>query len=127
MIKSISYWSIQPAEDGQQRPVEEAMVDARDAGFGGIELAVALTGVLSVETDEQTCAKYRNLAERHGLRMETVAAGLAWGTSPNDPNEATRRRSVEVHSAALQRATWLGAKAMLMVPGAVTIPWDEKY
>jgi hexulose-6-phosphate isomerase len=27
----------------------------------------------------------------------------------------------------LQRAAWLGAKAMLMVPGAVTIPWEPKH
>jgi hexulose-6-phosphate isomerase len=127
MIKSISYWSIQPSPDGAQRPIAEAMDNAKGAGFRAIELAIAPTGVLSVETDQETCERYRAFAEQHGLILETVAAGLSWGTSPNDPNESTRRRSIEMHAAALQRAAWLGVKAMLMVPGAVTIPWEPSY
>src|SRR5688572_25362742 len=127
MIKSISYWSIQPEPDGGQRPIADAMGEAQRGGFRAIELAIAPTGLLSVETDQATCERYRILAEQHGLVLETVAAGLSWGTSPNDPNESTRRRSIEMHAAALQRAAWLGAKAMLMVPGAVTIPWEPSY
>ena len=127
MIKSISYWSIDRGAGGAERPIDEAVVLARDAGFQGIELAVAPTGVLSVATDQRTCERYRALVEEHGLLLQTVAAGLAWGTSPNDPREAVRRKSIEMHAAALQRAAWLGAKAMLMVPGAVTIPWDPNY
>ena len=88
---------------------------------------IGTEGVLHTQTDQATCASYRKLAEQHSLALETVAAGLSWGCSPNDPNEATRKRSVEIHAAALQRAAWLGAKAMLMVPGAVSIPWDKAY
>ena len=127
MIKSISYWSIQPGADGNPRPIDEAMADAKAGGFEAIELAVAAKGLLSVQTDQATCEQYRELADKYGLSLETVAAGLAWGASPNDPNEATRRKSIEVHAAALQRAAWLGAKAMLMVPGAVIIPWEPSY
>jgi hexulose-6-phosphate isomerase len=126
MIKCISYWSIEGGLAGT-RAIDEAMAEAKAAGFDGIELAIGAAGVLSVETDEAACARYRELARKHGLAMETVAAGLAWGSSPNDPDAATRARSVELHTAALQRASWLGAQAMLMVPGAVTIPWEPKY
>ena len=127
MIKCISYWSVPKGLEGE-RPIDEAMAEAKAAGFQGIELAVGeKNGVLDVATDEATCTAYRKLADKHGLVVETVAAGLTWGCSPNDPNEATRRRSVEIHAAALQRAAWLGAKAMLMVPGAVKIPWNAGY
>ncbi|MDQ3439305.1 MAG: sugar phosphate isomerase/epimerase [Planctomycetota bacterium] len=127
MIKSISYWSIEPPPAGGERPIDEAMADAKAAGFQAIELAVAMSGVLSVETDQHTCEGYRALADKHKLSLETVAAGLTWGLSPTDPDEKVRERSIAAHAAALQRAAWLGAKAMLMVPGAVAIPWEPEH
>lgn len=127
MIKSISYWSIEPLPGGGERPIDEAMADAKGAGFRAIELAVATSGVLSVETDQRTCEQYRALADSHKLSLETVAAGITWGLSPTDPDEQVRERSIAAHAAALQRAAWLGAKAMLMVPGAVTIPWEPNH
>lgn len=127
MIKSISYWSIEPPPGGGEPPIEKAMADARAAGFKAIELAIATSGVLSVDTDQRTCEQYRALAETHKLSLETVAAGITWGLSPTDADEAVRERSIAAHAAALQRAAWLGAKAMLMVPGAVTIPWEPTH
>ncbi len=127
MIKSISHWSIQPPPGGGERPIDEAMSDAKAAGFGAIELAVSARGVLSVETDQKTCDGYRALAEKHGLSLETVAVGITWELSPTDPDPAVRERSIAAHAAALQRAAWLGARAMLMVPGAVAIPWAQNH
>ena len=75
MIKSISYWSI-PRTPDIERPIDEAMAEAKGAGFKAIELAIATSGVLSIETDEQTCEGYRALAARHKLSLETVAAGI---------------------------------------------------
>ncbi len=126
MIKCISYWSIARGADGD-RPIDEAMAEAKAAGFQGIELAVGLDGPFSVTTDHATCASYRKLAEKHGLVVDTVATGFAWAVSPTSLDEATRRRSIELHAAAVERTAWLGAKAMLMVPGAVKIPWDALY
>jgi hexulose-6-phosphate isomerase len=127
MIKCISYWSIAKGSSGQDRPIDEAMDEAKQARFDGIELAVGLEGPFSISTDEASCAKYRNLAEKRGLAIETVATGFAWTISPTSLDPATRQRSIEAHSAAVERAAWLGAKAMLMVPGAVKIPWDDAY
>ena len=126
MKKCISYWSI---EDGLSNtcPVDEAMRQAKSAGFDGIELAIGTDGVLHTQTDQNTCESYRALAAKHGLALETVAAGLSWGCSPTDPDEATREKSIQLHADALQRAAWVGAKSMLMVPGAVSIPWDATY
>ena len=122
----ISYWSVR---DGlaNTRPVEEAIVEAKEAGFDGIELACGMQGVLSVDSDEKTMERYRALGEKYDCRLETLAAGLSWGCSPTDPHPEVRARSIELHAKALQRAAWLGAKAMLMVPGAIKIPWDSAY
>ena len=122
----ISYWSIEGGGAGA-RPIEEAIAEAKEAGFDGIELAVSTDGALSTKTDRATCEKYRAAADRAGLALETVAAGLTWGCSPTDPDPFTREKSVQLHADALQRTAWLGAKAMLMVPGAVIIPWEPKY
>jgi len=122
----ISYWSV---KDGlaNTRPIEDALIEAKAAGFDGIELACGTDGVLSVNTDQKTMESYRALGEKHGIKLETMAAGLSWGCSPTDPNLETRKKSIELHASALQRAAWLGAKAMLIVPGAIKIPWDASY
>ncbi len=127
MIKSISYWSITPPPGGGDRPIDEAFADAKGAGFKAIELAVATEGALSVQADQATCERYAELAEKHKLSLETVATGIAWGLSPTDPDETVRERSIAAHAAALQRGAWLGATAMLMVPGAITIPWQPNH
>jgi hexulose-6-phosphate isomerase len=126
MKRCISYWSVAGGL-ANTRPIDEAMTEAKAAGFDGIELAIGTEGVLHTQSDRATCASYRTLAEKHGLALETVAAGLAWGCSPTDPSEATRKKSIQLHTDALQRAAWLGVKSMLMVPGAVTIPWEPNY
>src|SRR5438067_1635390 len=126
MILCISYWSVR---DGltNTRPIEEAIVEAKEAGYDGIELACGMNGALSIESDRKSVEGYRALGAKHGVKLESMAAGLTWECSPTDPDPKVRQRSVEIHSAALERASWLGAKAMLMIPGAVKIPWNAKY
>ena len=82
MKQCISYWSVEGGLAGT-RPIKEAMKEAKDAGFDGIELAIATEGVLSTRTDQATCESYRKLADDMNLTCETVAAGLSWGCSPN--------------------------------------------
>ena len=126
MKLGISYWSVEGGL-ANTRPVEEAMKEAKAAGFDGIELAVSTSGVLTTQTDQATCESYRKAAEKIGINVKTLAAGLSWGCSPTDVNPETRKKSIKLHADALQRAAWLGVDSMLMVPGAVSIPWDEKY
>lgn len=126
MKKYISYWSLEGGLDGVA-PIDGAIGQAKAAGFDGIELAIGVSGVLQTQTDETTCKQYRKLADQNGIELETVAAGLSWECSPTDPDEATRKRSIQLHADALQRAAWLGAKSMLMVPGAVNILWEANH
>jgi len=126
MIKAISYWSMSGGLEGSC-PIEAAMTAAQGAGFNGIELCIAETGVLTPSTDEVTCRAYAALATRHGLEMLTLASGMSWGASPTHPDAAVRRKAIALHRDALQRAAWLGCQTMLFVPGAVMIPWDPNY
>jgi L-ribulose-5-phosphate 3-epimerase len=126
MIKTISYWSIAGGLEGKC-PVADAMAQAKAAGFAGIELAIAESGVLTPNTDQATCAAYRKSAQQHGLALETLASGMSWGCSPTHPNEQVRRKSIQLHREALERAAWLGCRSLLFVPGAIIIPWDGSY
>jgi hexulose-6-phosphate isomerase len=126
MLKSISYWSVSGGLAGTCS-VAEALAQAKTAGFAGIELAVAEKGILTPTTDEATCRKYREAARTVGIELRTLASGMSWGCCPTHPDKAVRRRSIELHKSALQRAAWLGCQVLLFVPGAVKIPWDSGF
>jgi len=125
MKKVISQWSIRGG-DGS-RPVAELMDETVAAGFDGLELAIGTTGFLTPSTSQSECEAIRTLAEKKGLIVETLASGMSWGASPTHLDSSVRARGVRLHVDALQRAAWLGCRALLYVPGAVTIPWDPAY
>jgi L-ribulose-5-phosphate 3-epimerase len=126
MIKAISYWSFPGGLDGSY-PIDKALDEAKSAGFQGLEPAIATTGVLTPETDQKTCETYRAAAEKRGMAMQTLASGMAWAFPATHTDASIRRKAIDLHKAALQRAAWLGAQSMLYVPGAVHILWDEKF
>lgn len=121
MIKTISYWSM---KDGltNTHPIEDAMKQAKAAGFAAIELAIGTDGVLHTGSTQADCEKIRATADKIGIKLETLAAGITWGCNPTSNDPAIRKRSIELHSAGLQRAAWLGVETMLFVPGVVKSP-----
>ena len=121
MIKSISYWSMKDGLAGTH-PIADALRTAKDAGYQGLELCIGTDGVLSTSTSQADCQKYRKMIDESGVKVETLAAGLTWGVNPTSDDPATRRRSIDIHKAALQRAAWLECQTMLYVPGIVKSP-----
>src|SRR5438552_2268311 len=105
MKLGISYWSIEGGL-ANTLPIEEAMQKAKAAGFDGIELAIGTKGVLTTQTDQATCESHRKAGERIGINVKTLAAGLSWGCSPTSADQATRKKSIQLHADALQRAAW---------------------
>jgi L-ribulose-5-phosphate 3-epimerase len=126
MIKAISYWSF-PGGLENRCPIEDAITGARQTGFAGIELAIGETGVLTVETDEKTCDRYRKLASSEGVALQTAASAISWQRCLTDPSREARQRNIALHKKLLQRAAWLGVQSVLVVPGAVKIPWDPGF
>jgi len=121
MIKSISYWSM---KDGlaNNHPITNALTEAKQSGFHGVELCIGPEGVLSTETTEAECQKLRSSCEDSGLVVQTLASGMSWAFNPTSNDPTVRRKSIDLHAAALQRAAWLGCQAMLFVPGVVKSP-----
>ncbi|MDD5707187.1 MAG: sugar phosphate isomerase/epimerase [Kiritimatiellae bacterium] len=126
MLRGISYWSFQHGLAGTH-PIPDALREARKAGFEALELCIGTQGALSLQSTQRDCAEVRTAIDRAGIAVETVASGLSWDVCPTDPRASVRRQAVAQHQAALQRAAWLGCKAMLFVPGAIAIPWKPDF
>ena len=123
MQRGISYWSFKNGMD-HTHPIADALKEARQAGFEALELCIAETGVLNVKSTKKECTEIRKLIEDSGLVVDSVASGLSWTYSPTHPDAAIRRKAVALQKAALLRCAWLGCRSLLLVPGAVRIPWD---
>jgi len=121
MIKCISYWAMKDGLTGTH-PVDDALACAKAAGFAGIELCIGPEGALHVNTPQAECERIRAQVGKVGLACETLASGMSWGFNPTSDDSAIRQKSIDLHAAALQRAAWLGCKAMLFVPGVVKTP-----
>lgn len=126
MISAINYWSFKHGLTNEH-PIDDVAAQARAAGFDAVELAIAETGVLSVASSTDDCQRIRACVEAHGLRLDSLASGMAWACSASHPDPQVRRRAIELHRAALERAAWLGCRSLLYIPGAVSIPWDPTY
>lgn len=121
MIKALSYWSLEQGLAGTH-PIDDALADVTAAGFAGLELCIGTEGVFTTKTAQGTCKSIRGRIDDAGLVVETVASGMSWAFNPTSNHAPTRRRAIELHKAALRRSAWVGAKAMLFVPGVVKSP-----
>jgi hexulose-6-phosphate isomerase len=115
MIKSISFWSFPSGTT-----IEEAMKQAKAAGFQAIELAVDTEGELSLNSTAADIARIRGLAEKIGLQLPTLASGLGWAFPVVGPDPAISAQGKEITRKCLELAQGLGAKVILVVPGSVT-------
>lgn len=118
----ISYWTI-GGFDGK-KPVEQALAEAKEMGYEGVELCYdgALFGPGKVS--RARCQEIRAAADRMGMRIATMAAGAYWADALSSPDAATRARAIAFTKEYLQVASWLGVKVVLVIPGAVAVPWD---
>jgi hexulose-6-phosphate isomerase len=119
----ITYWTV-GGFDGA-KPVEQAMNETREMGYDGLELAFG-AGCLAPGISEMRCRDIRREAGERGLRIETLAAGAYWQKPLSSPDPAVRKEAVEFTREYLQVAAWIGAKAVLVIPGVVAVPWDPK-
>jgi hexulose-6-phosphate isomerase len=101
-------------------PADEAMTIAQGAGFRAFELCVGDPGPLPLTIGERDCDRLRSHADRLGLAVPTLACGMGWEFPLSSPDAAIRNRGKEIVEQTLQIAQWLGAGAVLTVPGVVT-------
>jgi L-ribulose-5-phosphate 3-epimerase len=124
MKKSINLWAF-PYPD--RMTLQECMQLAKDAGFDGIELNYDLDNDLSPKATAKDFAAIRQMADRIGIEISGLCSFLFWPypLSSNDP--AKRNRGLELAGLIAQAAHDLRVEDVLLVPGAVHIPWRDDH
>jgi L-ribulose-5-phosphate 3-epimerase len=122
--KSINLWVFPYPE---KMTLEQCLKLAKDAGFDGIELNYDLESDLSPKSGPKEFAAIRRTAEKIGIAVSGMCSFLFWPypLTSNDP--AKRARGLELASKIAECAAELGTENVLVVPGAVHIPWRTDH
>ena len=121
-VKSINYWSFPGGMDGSLSQAD-FFAQAKKAGFEAVEVCMGLTGEISLETTKKNAEAFARLAADHGLRIASVATGLFWDTSMTASSAKVRSEALKIAKKEIDIAAWMNAGAVLVVPGAVKVPW----
>ena len=113
MKKGISIWSF-PAMS-----LKESFELAKDAGFEGVEVALAADGEVSLTSTEKDLLKVKEDAKNAGIELYSVASGLYWDNWLTADDKAERERAKDIIKFHLNAAKTLGADTILVVPGSV--------
>jgi L-ribulose-5-phosphate 3-epimerase len=124
MLKSINLWAF-PYPDRMN--LRECLQLAKNAGFDGIELNYDLDNDLSPKSGAKEYTAIRKMADEIGIRISGLCSFLFWPypLTSNDP--AKRERGLELAGKIGQAAHDLGVENVLVVPGAVHIPWRNDH
>ena len=113
MKKGISIWSF------PDQPLKESFALAKEAGFDGVEVALAESGELGLNVTEAELLKIKKDAEEAGVELYSVASGLYWDYWLTDNSEETREKAKRIVKKQLEVAKTLGADTILVLPGCV--------
>ena len=124
MKKSINLWAF-PYPD--RMSLKQCLQLAKDAGFDGIELNYDLESDLSPKSGTREFTEIRKMAEDIGIAISGVCSFLFWPypLTSNDPAE--RAKGMELAAKMTQAAHDLGTENLLVVPGAVHMPWRDDH
>lgn len=122
--KSINLWAFPYP---QKMTLEQCLQLAKDAGFDGIELNYDLDSDLSPKSGTKEFTAIRKTAEKIGIEISGLCSFLFW-PYPLTSNDADKRsRGLELAGKMTQAAHDLGTQNLLVVPGAVCIPWRTDH
>jgi hexulose-6-phosphate isomerase len=122
--KSINLWAF-PYPDKMN--LEQCLKLAKDAGFDGIELNYDLDNDLSPKSGPKEYAAIRKMADTIGIAISGLCSFLFWPYPLSSSDSAKRGRGMELAGKMLQAAHDLGVENLLVVPGAVHIPWRTDH
>ncbi len=130
MKKGISVWSFAENE------IEKIFALASDAGFDGVELALAEDGPVNLCSTKEDMENIKFLARKYNIELYSLASGLYWQTNYTASNPDVRKKAIDITKKQLELASYLGMQSILVVPGAVgvdfepgseVVPYDVAY
>ena len=123
MRKGLNAWSLPGGLEGTLKP-EDAIAKAKAHGFEALELCPSADGAFGLDVTEARCREIVKLAEDAGIRLESVASGTYWGRSLGDPDASIREGATDDLRRLVRITGWLGARTLLVIPGAVDVFFD---
>jgi hexulose-6-phosphate isomerase len=124
MKKSINLWAFPYPE---RMNLKECFQLAKDAGFDGIELNYDLDNDLSPKSGTREYTEIQKMAEKIGIQISGLCSFLFWPYPLTSNDAAKRERGLELAGKIAQAAHDLGVENVLVVPGAVHIPWRTDH
>ena len=122
--KSINLWAF-PYPD--RMSLRECLELAKRAGFDGIELNYDLDNDLSPNASKKDLVAIRRMADDVGIEISGLCSFLFW-PYPLSSNDAVKRnRGIELAGLMADAAHHMGVENLLVVPGAVHIPWRDDH
>ncbi len=124
MKKSINLWAFPYPE---RMNLRECLQLAKDAGFDAVELNYDLENDLCPKNGTREYTAIRKMAEEIGIAISGLCSFLFWPypLTSNDPQE--RAKGMELAAKMTRCAHDLGTENLLVVPGAVHMPWREDH
>lgn len=114
--KGINIWSFD-----QSLPLDACMRLAKEAGFEGIELAMAKDGSLGLHSSDEEILAVKRMAEEIGIEICSLATGLYWQYSLTANPPEIREQAKQVVRRQLDMAALLGVDCILVCPGTVGV------
>jgi L-ribulose-5-phosphate 3-epimerase len=124
MKKSINLWAFPYP---QKMSLSDCLQLAKDAGFDGIELNYDLESDVSPKSGTREFENIRRTADKMEIAISGLCSFLFWPYPLTSNDEAKRRRGAELAAQMLRAAHDLGTDNLLVVPGAVHIPWRDDH
>lgn len=122
--KSINLWAFPYP---QRMTLEECMQLAKNAGFDAIELNYDLENDLSPKASDKDLLAIRHLADTIGIEISGLCSFLFWPYPLTSNDAAKRNRGIELAGMMAGAAHQMGVTNLLVVPGAVHIPWRDDH
>ncbi len=98
----------------------------RPADTTGLELAFG-AGELTPDTTRAACQQIRADAQQLGVSLATMVSGNYWTCSLSSADPAQRKAAVQFTRKYVEIAHALGIETILVIPGAVDVPWDPSF
>ncbi len=124
MRKSINLWAFPYPS---RMNLEECLRLAKRAGFDAIELNYDLDNDLSPNASPKSLAAIRHLADEIGIEISGLCSFLFWPYPLSSNDNAKRERGIELAGLMADAAHQMGVENLLVVPGAVHIPWRDDH
>ena len=115
MKKSISIWCFPGGMS-----LKDAMKQAKEAGFDGIELALNEQGEMALDWDPFKVKDIKLYADSIGLEISSFASGLGWRYPLITRDSAMAKKAKDIMQTCLRFAGILEVDCVLSVPGTVT-------